>query len=619
MLRCAVATCLLLLSCSPLPAAEPPHFLWSADAQRLENPFPDQRLLVDGKLTFRPRWFQPFLHPRAVTAGTAQYFNKVAAQATASVTSLGSFGGTLLRVAQPLSPDSVQGCAARLVRDGEGWRVLERDVAVLHPRDVLARRSLPLTPEVPEFLFIRPGVPLPQNTEGLLVLLRGPVTATGVPLGRGAEWAATKPALAPVAAALGVAEDDILLTLPQQSGDLTSTPRALAQWAEANPATVTIPPRGIAPDDNNGSRPVGTWHWTDAEWSTLMPWLTKDSFSRPVSNVGTVVLGELAARDLRENEEVRPDWAANPSLARVVPLRFVLTLPRGPKPAGGWPVVIGQHGVAGRNLPRFGNDESYCLRWAEALARRGLGCIGIDAPTHGTRGVFTAFFSIDNLPALRDRFREMTFDLLQLERAAVTIDVDGDGAPDVAPRLRYFGNSLGAIMGSGFVPVANRVSSAVLNVPGAGLSNLIMSPNLQDLIGLLIVGQTQLAFDSPEYVLAFPLFRVVAQPFFDPGDPINLAQALSRDVAVLQQTGQGDTIIPLDTSTDLARAMALDEAKSTSGTAAVRAFMQVDPARYLPPGDVAAYNGHNVMWDFAPIRDQALQFLESDGRTLTVP
>jgi hypothetical protein len=350
-----------------------------------------------------------------------------------------------------------------------------------------------------------------------------------------------------------------------------------------------------------------------------MPWLENHAFARPVTHVGFVVVGELAAKDLRENGYLRPDWAADPSLAPVVPLRFVLTLPAGPKPAGGWPVVMGQHGVGGRNTPRVGNTEGYCLEWAELLARRGMGCIGIDAPNHGARGTFTSFFSIDDLPALRDRFREMTFDLLQVERAAITIDVDGDGESDVAPQLRYFGNSMGAIMGGGFVPVANRVSSAVLNVPGGGLSNVVMSRNLQDLIGLLIVAQTDLAFDSPEYVAAFPLFRVAAQPFFDPGDPINFAPVLKSEVAVLQQTGLGDTIIPLDTSVDLSAALKLEELGASSGTAPLHAFVRADPAKYLPAAEVASYNGHNVMWDFAPIRDQALEFLESDGRVLLAP
>lgn len=32
--------------------------------------------------------------------------------------------------------------------------------------------------------------------------------------------------------------------------------------------------------------------------------------------------------------------------------------------------------------------------------------------------------------------------------------------------------------------------------------------------------------------------------------------------------------------------------------------------------EVPASDGHNVMWDFAPVRDQALTFLETDGRVL---
>lgn len=612
--------CLLLswclLGCGP--SVEPPHFLWSTDAQSLDNPFPDERLLVNGAVTLRPKWFQPFLPKKAITAKSSSYFNAVGTQAR-GLSAQSAFGATLLLPSEPLDPDSLQGSVARLVREENVWRVLERTVAVQHPRDVLAAYGHAFTSDTPEFLFARPGVPLPEGSDGLLVVLRGPKTRGGVSFGRGAAFASTKPELAQVATVLGVKTDDVLLTLPQHAGDVTSAPRALARWAETHPPTITIPAQGLVDDDNNGTRPVGLWRSTDADFSRLSPWLGKQAFARPVTHVGVVVIGELGAKDLRERGVIRPDWLADPSLAPTVPLRFVLTLPSGPKPAGGWPVVMGQHGVGGRNTPRVGVTEGYCLEWAEALARRGMGCIGIDAPEHGSRGTFTSFFSVEDLPALRDRFREMTFDLLQVERAVVTFDLDGDGAPDVAPRLRYFGNSMGAIMGAGFVPVSNRVSSVVLNVPGGGLSNVVMSRNLHDLIGLLIVGQTDLAFESPEYIASFPLFRAAAQPFFDPGDPIHFAASTSSDLAVLQQTGLGDSLIPLDTSVDLAAALRLQELGASTGTAPLRAFVRADPAKYLPAAEVPAYNGHNVMWDFAPVRDQALTFLETDGRVLLAP
>lgn len=606
-----------LVACTP--EVEPPHLLWSADPLSLDNPLPDARQLVDGAWQLPPKWYTPYVPKSGLTAKGATYFNSVGAAAAREVRALGNLGPTLLRPSEPLDPDSVPGTVARLVRDGDGWRVLEREVLVQHTRDVLAARGLDVPEGFPEYLFVRPSVPLPEGQEGLLVVLAGLRTRAGAPLGRGFAWRAAAPPLGPVASALGVKASEVLLALPQRAGDVTGPLRQLAAWAEANPAPVTIPPHGVVPDENNGSRPEGLWRSTDADWGVLSDWLEKQYFGRPASDVGTVVIGTLGARDVRENGVFRADWVANPSLAPVVPLRFVLTVPKGPKPAGGWPVVMGQHGVAGRNTPRVNNPESYCLEWAQALAARGLGCIGIDAPNHGSRGTFTQFFALEDLPALRDRFREMTFDLLQVERAVATIDVDGDGAPDLAPTVRYFGNSMGAIMGSGFVPVANRVSSAVLNVPGAGLSNLVMSVNLRDLIGLLLVAKTDLVFDSPEYVASFPLFRAASQPFFDPGDPLHVAQVAKAEQAVLLQAGLNDQIVPNDTSDDLARALALSPAAAADGTAPVRAYMKVDAHDFLPKAEADAYNGHNVMWNFVPIREQVLNFLASDGRRLTMP
>lgn len=602
---------LFLLACGPTPTpAEPPHFLWSADAQSLDNPFPDERLLGTGAL--RPKWYQPFLPAKAISARSASYFNKVGAQFAREVDATGSFGATLLPVSEALDPDTVQGCVLRLVRTATGWQVLERNVPLEHPRDVLAKRGLSLPEGFPEFLTTRPTIPLPENSEGLLVVVRGPKTKSGVAFGRSRAWTEAHPEYADLAAALLLNPDDVLFALPQHSGNITGVPRTLATWAAAHAPSVTIPPHGVVADENNGTRPVGKWLPTDSDWSVLVPWVERHTFGRPATHVGHVIIGELSARDVRDAGLFKPEWVGDPSAAPVVPLRFVMSVPKGPKPAGGWPIVMGQHGVNARNTPRTGVLDAYCLEWAEALAARGMGCIGIDAPDHGSRGNFTNFFSIDNLPLIRDRLREMTFDLLQVESALAGFDVDGDAQPDFAPRVRYFGNSMGAIMGSGFVPVSNRVTSAVLNVPGAGLSNVVMSRFLQDLIGLLIVAQTDIAFDSPEYVASFPLFRAVAQPLFDPGDPVNVAPAVKSDVAVLLQAGLGDKVIPLDTSRDLAGALRLTAPATGNRTA----FMQVDGTRF---GEAQDYNGHNVMWDIPAIREQALEFLESDGAVLQTP
>lgn len=614
MSRFVLVGLVLIIGCTPpAPEVEPPHLLWSTDAQSLDNPFPDQRLFVDGHFHARPRFFTPLLPKRAVTARVNTYFSAMMARAETEVTSIGHFGGTLLLASEALDDATLPGAIARLTQQDDGsWAVLEADVPVQSLRQVYAEKGITAPDDTPHVLFIRPRVPMPERHRGLLVVRARLKTATGAALGQGFEFREGNAALLDTAAtALHVDAKDLLLALPQDADDLTTPLQALSRWAHAHPPEVVIPAHAVL-HEGSLTRPVGVWRSTDGDWSTLMPFLTTYAFSRPVEHVGAVVIGDLQARDLRdETKAFSSAWLADPSQAPVVPLHFVLATPLGTPPAGGWPMVMAQHGVGGRNIPRSDSNDSFCLLWAEALARRGMGCIGIDAPEHGTRGAFTNFFSMEDLPALRDRFREMTFDLLQVEAALRTLDVEGDGAADFT-QVRYLGNSLGSIFGAGFLPLSHEVSTAALNVPGAGLSNLIVSDNLEQLLGLLLVAQTGLVFESPEYYGAFPLFRVAAQPFFDRADPINVAHLLPARINVLQQAGTGDLIIPNDTSVDLAHALGL----AFDGSDARHAFELFVPQDFGEPAD---FNGHNIMWNITPIREQVLTFLESDGATLTTP
>lgn len=591
----------LLAACAPPSPAGGPHYLYSEDPLSLDNPFPDARLAVDGVVTLRRQWYRPFLPPAARTAQTFAFFDGLTADAARELHGFGGVGGTLLSSSEPLDAASLPGTFARVMRDGERWRVLEREVRVQHVRDVLAERGRELPDDFPHFVFVRPSVPLPNDVDGALVVLRGAKTATGVGLVASAEAADS----AGIAAALEVPASDVLLVLPERGPHVIATFTALARWAAQNPPAIVVPAHGIV-NSGDGARPVGPWAPGDSDWATLTPYLERQAFGRPARDVGGVVLGELNARDLRDGVVMRSDWLEDPSAARVVPLRFVLSVPSGPKPPGGWPLVLGQHGVGGRNTPRIGNDESFCLEWAQVLAARGLACLGIDAPNHGSRGSFIDFFSLENLPALRDRFRQLPFDLLQVESAIAGLDVDGDGVGDFSPRVRFFGNSLGAILGSNFVPVSNGVTSAVLNVPGAGLSNLITSHYLRDRIGLLLMARTGVPVDTAEFDALLPVFRVASQPFFEAGDPLHMAAALPAERAVLQQLGLRDLTIPNDTSEDLAAALKLAglDAELTSPTP-IQALVRVDPGT----GD-----GHEVLWRLPAVRAQALTFLESDGR-----
>jgi hypothetical protein len=170
------------------------------------------------------------------------------------------------------------------------------------------------------------------------------------------------------------------------------------------------------------------------------------------------------------------------------------------------------------------------------------------------------------------------------------------------------------------VSFAPQVKTVVLNVGGAGLGNILNSTTIRDRVGLLFVAETDLAFASTEYYAAFPLFRTLAQTFMDPGDPVTLAHAPTSGQALLLQEGVGDRTMPNDATRDLASVLDAPPAtQPEAGTAPLRRTFEADPAKYLSPAQAAVEDPHNIFWDAAPVRQQALHFLSSRGRVLEVP
>ena len=95
-------------------------------------------------------------------------------------------------------------------------------------------------------------------------------------------------------------------------------------------------------------------------------------------------------------------------------------------------------------------------------------------------------------------------------------------------KLSYAGQSLGGILGSLYSAAAPEVKNAALNVPGGGLTNIILtSPAFAQLktafqAGLAAEGvQT----NSPLY----DTFLGIVQWIVDPGDPLNAGPYLVRD------------------------------------------------------------------------------------------
>ncbi len=613
---------LLLALSACVPAPPPPHLLYDVDPQSLDNPFPDVRLLTDSGLSMRPDWYRPFLMQKAQTQRVREFL-RAYGESAASIRGVGNFGPTLLRPSEPVEPSSVKGTVSRLVKVGDGYEVLEPDVKVEHARDSLVGTGKE-DAEIPEFLVARPSVPLPEGAEGLLVVRRGMVTRAGEMLGRSPAFEREPQSAALIreaARALSIAERDVLLVLKLRGEMASTTFEHLAQWTvERQRPSYRIPAKAIVPSGNGSAqKPVGVWSRGEADWPSMLNWLEKRSWSRPADAVGKVVIGSFTAKDLRQAGAWNPTWVESPELAPDVELELVLTVPDGPRPAGGWPVIIGGHGMAGRNTLEFGDPDSFCGDVAQLLAREGMACLGIDAPHHGHRGNELDFFAVENLTHARDNFRQMAFDQMQLSQVASALDIDADGVPDFGP-IGYFGNSLGGIMGATFIRYDPRARFAVLNVPGGGLANILVSEAIRDQVGLLLVAKTGIAFQSVEYYASFPFFRVVAQLFMETADPVNLARDFPTDRAVLIQEGVGDVTVPNFTTEDLARAMGIEAADKPLSGGPIRALFRADPARYLPPSRASGFNGHDIFWvtEAEPLRRQAVRFLSSRGTEFIV-
>ncbi|MBC8025710.1 MAG: hypothetical protein H7Y89_06950 [Steroidobacteraceae bacterium] len=264
---------------------------------------------------------------------------------------------------------------------------------------------------------------------------------------------------------------------------------------------------------------------------------------------------------------------------RQIPLLLVVpdvTSPMGTRPAGGWPVVIFQHGIT--------RDRTDAFALSQAFAAAGWVIASIDLPLHGitatgspfyraaneqtfnldlvnnTNGVATADGVIDstgthfiNLTyplASRDNLRQGATNLLALLRALPTLDIDGNSvADDIDPtRIGFIGHSLGGIVGTSFaasvpvrvLPDPPWLRSVALIAPGGGVAELLRdSPTFGPRInaGLGPQGLT------PGTTIYAQYFRDT-QTIVDAGDPLNYAatvRANNTPIYLAQMVGGAGT------------------------------------------------------------------------------
>lgn len=269
----------------------------------------------------------------------------------------------------------------------------------------------------------------------------------------------------------------------------------------------------------------------------------------------------------------------------------IATVPVGTMPAGGWPVVIFQHGIT--------SNRSSVLGIVPALTQAGFAVIAIDLPLHGIRTTDgttallrvpgttertfdadyvnnttgapgpdgsvdssgTHFINLGSLLTSRDNLRQGVADLLVLGKSLVpaagaadpgTIFVSLGGVPQAVrfdtTQVRYVGHSLGAIVASTFLGVNEATGAGVLAMPGGGIAKLLdASASFGPRISAGLQAQTA-SFPVNSRIIEgndnYESFLRFAQTLVDSGDPLNFAVATRTRHPIYMIEVVGDAVVP---------------------------------------------------------------------------
>jgi pimeloyl-ACP methyl ester carboxylesterase len=158
-----------------------------------------------------------------------------------------------------------------------------------------------------------------------------------------------------------------------------------------------------------------------------------------------------------------------PLIQRGESLRFSVTVPNGPTPPSGWPIILFQHGTGGGFHSYLNNGT------AEGLAAEGMATVSTDQVLHGPRNPGgnpdLDFFNFLNPLAARDNTIQGAADIFSLARMITALEItDGDREIRFDPdRIMYFGHSQGATTGAPYAAYAKDCKGAVMSGSGGVL------------------------------------------------------------------------------------------------------------------------------------------------------
>lgn len=491
------------------------------------------------------------------------------------------------------------------------------DAATATPVPILVKANVDT--RVPNILAVlpAPGRPLAPKTTYTCVV-RTTLTAGGQPVGPSADFASVRDGTSansdadaiydPVVATLGAhgvaasviagmtvfttesttadlvkIRDLVLPGLPAPTADFTSQPNLVFDSPAKLQSLLGRPAVGVAT--------IATGYFGAPRFQTHDP--NGDGPLGDLPNPPSFVTCSVPCETT--DERFQRDGSGTPIVIDTPQIPFTVVVPSGTPPAGGWPVVIQQHGLGGQ--------RDTVVAFGEADAAKGFASIGIDAAAHGYRffacspasacsqdthnnfggtavpdgfadGTFAGFDlgfltvnlgffqAFHNFVGIRDNFRQTYADLLSLVRLLHGHSIDSAlGAPLDDANVFYMGHSLGGIMGSGFVPIAPDVKAALLNATGGGLtSQLFLNSSIG--AGAMALVDGILGLDPTNVADQFALQPNLTQAILDPADGLNSAALLLAPDAgaprnVVQVEDFGDQVVPNQANEALAVAAGL--------------------------------------------------------------
>lgn len=249
-----------------------------------------------------------------------------------------------------------------------------------------------------------------------------------------------------------------------------------------------------------------------------------------VLGIDRIAFGTLKSPRMMSGQQVIPNTPTLDPLPKEIPqekIAFHVLLPNTPMPAGGYPVLLAAHGLGDNRLA----GPSVM---AQSFAPKGYAIVALNAVGHGYGPESTILIGKDSgvqeVPAagrgvdldgdgvigptegcvvlvpgapvaIRDCVRQTAIDWLAMARAIkLGLDVDGDGRPDLdGSKMAFWGQSLGAFVGTLVTATSPDIPAAVLNVGGAsGVETARVSLSLRPLV------QGYLGLRAPALLNAFP-------------------------------------------------------------------------------------------------------------------